>query len=123
MKAPKTRNGGQWTESKFSSFIRSGLRQTSMRWGPINQTKKAAWVARGKYLCAECDKVVPLTLNGKKNVFVDHLNPVVDPVEGFKDWNTYIDRMFCEMENLAVVCKACHDSKTAEERQIRKENK
>lgn len=119
-KPPKTRNNGQWTEARFNSFIKSLLRKGTMRWGPVNSTKKAAWVERGKYKCASCKEVVPLTVDKKKNVFVDHIEPVVSPSEGFKDWDTYINKMFCEMENLQVLCKDCHDAKTAEERLERK---
>lgn len=120
MKAPKTKNNNTWTEARFSSFIKSLLRKGSMRWAPINETKKAAWVERGKYLCAGCKQVVPLTLNGKKNVFVDHVLPVVSVEEGFVSWDTYIDRLFCEADNLQVLCKSCHDSKSAEEKEQRK---
>tara|TARA_R110000824_G_scaffold52818_1_gene146640 strand:+ start:10 stop:378 length:369 start_codon:yes stop_codon:yes gene_type:complete len=116
MKPVKTRNSNTWTEAKFNGFIKSLLRKGTMRWGPINVVKKSAWVERGKYLCAGCDQVVPLTVDKKKNVFVDHIEPVVDPAVGFKDWDTYIGRMFCEQVNLQVLCKACHDVKSSEER-------
>jgi hypothetical protein len=119
----KTRNSGQWTEARFQSFIKSALRKASMRWGPVNQTKKAAWVERGKYLCEGYERgshVVPLTLDKKKNVFVDHISPIVLPEEGFVSWDTYIERMFCEAENLQVLCKECHDRKSKDEREARK---
>lgn len=93
-----------------------------MRWGPINSVKKSAWVERGKYLCAGCNEVVPLTLNGKKNVFVDHLESVVDTKEGFQGWDVFIERLFCESDGLQVLCKECHDKVTAEEREERKRN-
>jgi hypothetical protein len=67
--------------------------------------------------------VVPLTLNGKKNVFVDHKVPVVDTEEGFKGWDVFIERLFCEESNLEVLCKSCHDTKSAEEREERKKSK
>jgi len=123
VKAPKTRNNNTWTEAKYRGFIRSALRRTSMRWGPINSVKKKAWVERGKYLCAGCKQVVSLTLNGKKNVFVDHKVPVVDTEEGFQGWDVFIERLFCEESNLEVLCKSCHDTKSAEEREERKRSK
>jgi hypothetical protein len=122
MKPVKTRNSNTWTEARFNGFIKSLLRKGTMRWGPINVVKKSAWVERGKYLCAGCDQVVPLTVDKKKNVFVDHVEPVVDPAVGFKDWDTYIGRMFCEQVNLQVLCKACHDVKSSEER-LQRSNK
>lgn len=118
-KVKKTRNNGQWSEARFRSFIKSALRKASMRWGPINTTKKAAWVERGKYLCAECKQVVSLTRDGKKNVFVDHREPIVLPEEGFVSWDRYIERMFCEAEGLQVLCKSCHDKKSNSERERR----
>lgn len=118
----KTRNGGQWTESRYRSFIISALRMASMKWGPKNECKKQARVKRGHYRCAECGEVVPASIKeGRKkhnNVFVDHIVPVIDPEIGFTTWDDYINRMFCEVENLQVICKACHDVKTTEERGI-----
>lgn len=119
-RAPKTRNNNTWTEARFNSFIKSLLRKGSMRWGPINTTKKKAWVERGKYLCASCDTVVPLTLGGKKSVFVDHKEPVISVEEGFQGWDVYIERLFCEEKNFQVLCNECHNRKTQEERSLRK---
>lgn len=126
-KAPKTRNNGTWTESRFNSFIKSLLRKGTMRWGPVHKVKKDAWVERGKYLCAGYKgvkpHVVPLTLNKKKNVFVDHINPIISPTEGFTTWDDCIERMFCEEENLQVLCGRCHKQKTDDEKTLRKESK
>ena len=62
----------------------------------------------------------------KGKVVVDHINPVI-PIEGFPnktwDWNIYIERMFCDTNNLQVLCKECHDGKTKLEKQMRKKNK
>ena len=129
---PKTRNSGNWTEARFNSFIISGLRQTSRRWGPIGEVQKEARVSRGLYLCAGCKKHVPAsTKDGRKrvkNIFVDHINPIVDPEIGFTTWDEFIERMFCEKENLQLLCKNCHDvksdaeRKTAVERRKREKN-
>lgn len=37
------------------------------------------------------------------------------PVGQFKDWNTYVDNLFCDEDNWQVICKPCHDIKTKEE--------
>ena len=119
----KTRNSGQWTESKFNTFIRNQLRQATRKWGPINETKKEAQVSRGIYKCAGCEQNVPVSIRqGNKrvnNVFVDHIDPIVDPVEGFTGFDNFIDRMFCEKDNLQLLCGDCHDKKTLEERALR----
>lgn len=95
----------------------------SRKWGPINDVKKEARIDRGKYRCAACNKAVGPTkvIKGKrvKNIFVDHIDPVVDPKEGFTDWNTYVDRLFCEQDNLQLLCKSCHDKKSERERKER----
>lgn len=121
---PKTRNGNTWTEARFRSFIRSQLRAASMRWAPISRSLARSKVKRGMYHCEGCQQDVPLTvrIDGKrvKNVHVDHINPIVDPAVGFVDWDTLIERMFCEDENLQVLCHSCHEIKTNEEKAIAK---
>lgn len=121
----KTRNTGRWTEARFKSFIKGGLRSMTRKWGPINDALTKARVERGKYLCNGCKAAVPATINeGRKrvkNVHVDHINPVVDPVVGWVDWDTCIERMFCELDNLQVLCKSCHDKKCIEEKDLRKQ--
>lgn len=117
----RTRCSGQWTEARYNGFVKNQLRSATKRWAPILNTKKKARVGHGKYQCAGCKATVPLTLNGENNVFVDHIDPVVDPRVGFVDWNTYIDRLFCEEHNLQLLCKSCHDKKSKLERDIAKE--
>jgi hypothetical protein len=81
---------------------------------------KEANRGRGLYECAGCHEVVPVTVRsgGKrnKNVFVDHIDPVVDPAVGFVSFDEYIERMFVEKEGLQVLCAECHTIKTNEER-------
>lgn len=60
-----------------------------------------------QYLCSECGSWEKGT-----KVAVDHRIPVIDPEIGFVDWNTLVARMFCEEENLQVLCDSCHKKKT-----------
>ena len=126
---PKTRNGGQWTESRFRTFITSLLRSGTQRWGPMQQAKKNANVSRGLYECAGCGKHVPLTTYSEekrkrvKNIAVDHVDPVVDPEVGFTSWDEYIERMYVELEGFQVLCHKCHTEKTNEERAIAKDRR
>ncbi len=121
----KKRNGGEWTEARFKSFVTSALRAASRRWPPKYKALKEAFAGKqvnaktGKlamhYKCAECKKLYVAT-----DVQVDHIKPVVDPKKGFVSWDSFIDRMFCEIENLQVMCKPCHKIKTDQEKLERK---
>lgn len=120
----KPYNGGQWTAARFHSFVKSALRQASMRWPPKNQIKKEARVERGKYLCNSCGEIVPASIKvdgvRKNNVHVDHIVPVIDPAVGFVSWDETIKRLYCEKEGLQVLCSACHKLITDEERRVAK---
>jgi 5-methylcytosine-specific restriction endonuclease McrA len=67
-----------------------------------------------QYLCAVCGK-----WHGFTKIAVDHIIPVIGP-EGFKDWNTFVARLFCDASNLQVICDSCHQIKTNAEREARK---
>jgi 5-methylcytosine-specific restriction endonuclease McrA len=119
------RNNGEWTEARFRSFVTSALRAASRRWPVKFKALKESFVGRttniktGKiamhYKCAGCNKHFVAA-----DVQVDHVKPVVDPVKGFISWDVYIDNLFCELENLQILCKGCHKEKTATEKLMRK---
>ena len=121
----KKRNGGEWTEARFKSFVTSALRAASRRWPPKYKALKEAFVGKkvnaktGKmamhYKCADCKDLFVAV-----DVQVDHIKPVVDPKKGFISWDDFISRMFCEIENLQVMCKPCHKVKTDQEKLERK---
>lgn len=123
------RNGGAWTEARFRSFIRGGLRSISMRWPPKNKVKQNARVQRGVYLCAGYKtkahevpaSLPPLPGNKRRinNSVVDHINPVVDPIRGFVSWDELIKRLFCEADGFQLLCHDCHKHKTNDERKER----
>lgn len=115
------------TPAMFITFIKGHLRKASRWWKPLSETLKEARVARGWYLCNSCKENVPnsTVVNGKrvKNIQVDHRNPVVDPLKGFTTWDEFISRLFCEKENLQVLCSACHNFKSQQERDLSKNKK
>ena len=122
----KPYNSGQWTQARFNSFIKGALRQISFRWPPKQNVKKGAWVRRGIYKCAGYKRrshqvAISIKEKGKRanNVFVDHIEPVIDPQKGFVSWDETIRNLFCEAEGLQVLCKACHKEKTNDERRKR----
>jgi hypothetical protein len=132
MPVKKSRNNGQWTEARFTSFIKSTLRSATQRWGPKQSALKRARIRRGVYLCEgwgrpehETPASLPPRAGNKRRrkVAVDHINPVVDPHVGFTTWDDVIERMFVEVEGFQVLCPDCHEEKTKEERAIRNEER
>jgi 5-methylcytosine-specific restriction endonuclease McrA len=65
-----------------------------------------------KYECASCARSFL-----KKDIQIDH----IDPIGSFKsldDISRFINRLYCSYDNLQVLCKSCHKTKTAQERKI-----
>lgn len=107
------------TESAYWSFIRAGLRQKSRRWKPIydclNQAKRPSKSKTNKrlkweYKCSKCKKWY-----ANKEVTVDHIVPC-GSLTCSEDLPKFVETLFCEKDNLQVLCKSCHDTKTAKER-------
>jgi hypothetical protein len=114
----RTRGAGTLTESMFWSMIRSALRERSRYWKPISVCRlKARRKYEGpkkkqkyEYMCNACKKWFPA-----KSTNVDHIIPVgalscADDLPGF------VERLFCEVEGLQVLCTECHDVKTKNEK-------
>lgn len=126
---PLVKNDATWTQAKFNSFIKNNLRSATRKWAPIQKCKKRAHVARGLYKCDCCGEEVPPTIfiedkrKRVKNVYVDHIIPIIDPAVGFTTWDECIERMFCDSSNLQLLCKKCHSEKSQEEIEIAKERR
>lgn len=116
---PKTRNAGTMTESAFWSFIRSTLRQKSRWWKPITQCKLESRrpykgpLKRQKfeYQCNSCKQWFP-----EKKINVDHIIGAGSLNCG-ADLPGFVERLFCEQDNLQVLCEVCHNEKTQLEKQ------
>ena len=116
----KTRNHHTMTESAFRTKLQSVLRNVRW-WKPVTAALKLAERKsksdnkrlKYEYKCSMCLQFFP-----RKEVQIDHIIPVVDK-EGFKDWNTYIDRLFTEVDNYQVLCLNCHQIKSQSENQER----
>lgn len=114
----KTRNASTMSESMFWSFIRSALRQKSRWWKPISEAKaKAKRAYKGplkrqkfEYQCAECKGWFP-----DKKVNVDHIIPA-GTLRCADDLPAFVERLFCEVDNLQVLCSTCHNIKTQKEK-------
>ena len=106
-----------WTTGRRKAFIISTLRGGFRRYPPKYEVLRKACVGvmlnakTGRmakhYTCATC--IVPFPA---KEVQVDHIEPIVDPLVGFINFDVFAEKLFCEEDNLQVLCKPCHLKKT-----------
>ena len=114
----KTRANNTWTESRYFSFIRSALSQAWSRYPVKHQFLKSRQKpysgsdkrTKFEYDCEECKQ----TFKGK-DVQVDHIKPAGSLLK-YEDLPSFVENLFCEVDNLQLLCKECHKKKTAEER-------
>jgi 5-methylcytosine-specific restriction endonuclease McrA len=107
------------SEAAFWSFIRSALRQKSRWWKPISVCKlNARRDYKGpskrqkyEYQCKKCK-----TWTTEKNINVDHIIGA-GALNCAQDLPGFVERLFCEQDNLQVLCVSCHDAKTLKEKQ------
>lgn len=114
-----------WTEGRLKSFITSTLRGGFRRYPPKYEVLKEAFVSKqvnektkrisSHYKCNNCQGLFPTS-----DVQVDHVSPIVCPIEGFVSWDKFIENLFCSKKNLQVLCKPCHSVKTKSENLKRK---
>jgi len=116
-----------WTPARFKSFIISALRSASNRYPPKFECIKNARIERGKYKCKGYNRKahvvtasVVVNKKRKKNIYADHIYPVVNPATGFQSWDEFISRLFVPASGFQALCLECHSQKSAEERSQRK---
>jgi 5-methylcytosine-specific restriction endonuclease McrA len=115
----ETYNNGKWTQGRFNSFVTSILRGGSRRWEPKwtvlreAATEKKVNVKTGRvaqhFKCKVCSGEFPA-----KGVQVDHTTPIGVG----RTWDEFIDGLFCEKDNLQVLCLDCHKEKTKKEKEL-----
>lgn len=114
-----------WSDAKFWSFIRSGLRSKWSRWPPKYEVLAAAKRKsksenkrlKYEYQCAACRGWFP-----NSAVSVDHINPV-GTLRDYDDLPSFVRRLFVGVEQLQVLCSACHSIKTREDNERSKANR
>ncbi len=113
------------------------LRRASIRWKYKYQCLNEAKILidegqfkNGKdklgvyFICAHCLAAGDVKFYHKRDeVQVDHIAPVIDTEDGFVGWDTFVPNLFCEIDNLQVLCKPHHKIKTATETAERHANK
>lgn len=112
---------------KFKAKIKAAINKLRRQWPPIIAVKKAARVGPELFRCSGCNMLIyagardisyiqihhPEAVEGK--IAVDHIEPV-QPVDGRElTFDEYIGRVFCEKDNLQVICGVCHTLKTSYE--------
>lgn len=133
-KTPPYPHFPEWTTAKFFAFIRSGLREKFNRYPAkyralkLVETKRTVVDEKGHivrfkegrkagelktvnvYKCASCS-----SLFKQSEVQVDHIKPA-GSLKSFDDLPSFVERLFCGVEGLQVLCSLCHDIKTKQEK-------
>lgn len=89
-------------------FARSDLRKQVIEKSYVNHGDPARKRVKQWCLCPICHTPVP-----KSFMVVDHLIPIINVHETLTDldWDTLINRMWCDEVNLQAICAECHLSK------------
>ena len=134
-KTPPYPNAPSWTTARFWGNIRGALRRGATFYPPKLECMKAAEVkvplldkegnqayysatakkagqprTRTDFKCAHCSKVCK-----RANVEVDH----IVGAGVLKDWDDlvpFVQRLYCSVDGLQVLCKPCHLIKTKEDK-------
>lgn len=107
-----TRCGGTMTEAQWLAWIRSALRSRWLRWLPRAQALEAARVPyngpnkrrKYSYRCAICGKD---DFSGSE-VQVDHFPRDAGSIKSIDDIGNFCNNLFCEVDNLRVLCLEDH---------------
>lgn len=113
-RVPRTHAGNTWTKSAYFGFIRSALRRAwtryPVRYQVLADAKRKVVGKRHKmeFKCAKCSDWFK-----QKEVEVDHIEGC-GSLKEYSDFPKFVSTLFCEADNLRVVCKPCHLKITAE---------
>ena len=116
-KVEKPYNAGTFSTAAFWNFIRQALRKRTLVWKPIQNARKAAkrpYVGDNKrrsvaYECSNCH-----LLFASDEISVHH-KISAGKLTCKEDAGNFIMNLFCEEENLCVLCKDCHNKHHREE--------
>jgi hypothetical protein len=114
-KGPLVRCANTMTESQYLAWIRSALRSKWLKWPPRNAAIAAARrtykgpnkLQKWEVKCSICDGWHKL-----KEIEVDHYPHDAGSILTFEDIGPFVNRLYCEVDNLRVVCKPCHKAYT-----------
>jgi len=111
----KTRCSETMTEAQFLAWVRSALRSKWLKWPPRSQSIERARRAykgpnklqKWEVQCAICEGWYKL-----KEIEVDHYPHDAGSILSFEDIGPFVNRLYCEVSNLRVLCKPCHKTHT-----------
>lgn len=110
-----TRCGGTMTESQYLAWIRSALRSKSLRWPPRAEALRLARrpyngpnkMQKWEFKCDICRQ-----WHKAKDVIVDHWPISAGSILHTDDIGPFANNLYCEVDNLRVLDRACHDVHT-----------
>lgn len=109
----RTRAGGEWTEAGYWGFLRSGLRQLSLKWPPLREImrrdrrpysgpdRRTKW----EHQCELCRGWFPA-----KEIHVDHVLPC-GRLSSLEDLPGFVERLFCEPDGIRKLCVGCNQAR------------
>ena len=126
-KSKRPEGSGDGSKSSYEAWKRSAIRgalrqawKLSPQLKEIYKLNRIEYTKGGRnrvdYACAICGLHF-----SQKDTQVDHIDPVGSTpgsrmAEPWLTWDMFIDRMFCDLDNLRIVCKPCHVRLTKESR-------
>lgn len=114
-KGELTRCTGTMTEAQWLAWVRSALRSKWLKWPPRAQAIERARrpykgpnkLQKWEVQCAMCAGWFKL-----KEIEVDHYPHDAGSIRSFEDIGPFVNRLYCEVGNLRVLCVPCHQVHT-----------
>lgn len=95
-------------------YLRSRITEMWNWYPPRKLARDRARQPNGSFKCAHCKRGW-----ARDEVEIDHIVPR-EGLQGWDGWDAFIERTFCPVTHLQVLCKACHTSKSKVENNIRR---
>lgn len=101
-------------------FSRSDLRRAVLAAAKVEHADASRPRVKTWYQCRICSAHC-----AGYEMQVDHISPIVPTDSSLEQmsWDTVIDRMWCDKNNLKAICISCHKAKSKVESQERRKNK
>jgi hypothetical protein len=123
-------------ENKEKYIIMANLRKVFLRSKVRKEAKQKYKVGPSTHICCNCGVYVysgSKTL--EKHLINFELPDNTEMIKGktdidhkveigtFIDWNTFIDKLFCNIDNLQCLCQDCHKIKSKKSTKVRAANR